>query len=118
MALEETGQLLQHAVPGLVAVAVVHRLEAVEVGDEQGGRSAVPALERDGAGQLAHEAAPVGKAGQRILVGQRLEGDRPLLQLGHLLLEPRHGEPQPGILPLELLRGRGAAARPPPVGTS
>jgi hypothetical protein len=74
------GDRLQRRVAGGVAVAVVDRLEAVEVEIDEAGRRAVALGEGLHAGQLAHEGAAVEQRGQRVAVGQALGLAEPRLQ--------------------------------------
>ena len=82
---------LQDGVPRRVAQAVVHRLEAVEVDEDEGAARALPPRAGEGALEGVEEEGAVGEAGEAVVAGEPLEvGLRPLpLQ--------EEGEEAPGV---------------------
>ena len=75
----------EQPVAGIVAEAVVHRLEVVEVDEQHGHRLVAPLLER--VVEAVAEQRPVGELGERIVEGLELQLALPLAELGHRLLE-------------------------------
>ena len=78
---ESVGELAKELVPRLVAEGVVHELEVVEVGVDDGDRELVTACPRHREVEEFFEHRPVGQAGELVVVGE--EGD---LLLGLLAL--------------------------------
>ena len=75
----------EQAVPGVVAEAVVDRLEVVQVDEEDRHRLIPPLLER--VVEPITEERPVGQERERVVEGLELELHLPLLQLGDRPLE-------------------------------
>ena len=107
---EGIGHPQDDAVAGVVTVAVVDRLEAVDVAEQQCGR-ARPRRGRAGSLERLLEHAPVGHPGQRIGVGERLH-------LGEQLRASHGGRdlvgdgPQEHAVALGEARLAGARGRP------
>ena len=78
----DPGDLPDQVVAGVVAEAVVDRLEAVDVDDHHRPLAPVAGAEGDVAVELGAEAAAVEQAGQRVVIGE-------VAQLGLGLLGPR-----------------------------
>jgi hypothetical protein len=108
----------QEAVAEIVPEAVVDELETIEV-DEAEGEQRVPALQaRQRELQAIAEQKTVGKAGQRIVLGQALE----VLAIGHVACDrvpgvalvvrsPGKGAPAPVLAAIAVLEARHLAAR-------
>ena len=80
VAREPVGEAADQLVAGMVAERVVDVLEAVDV-DAGDGEPGAVALGRLGEGdELGFEQAPVGQAGQRVVIGEMLGGGLPDLE--------------------------------------
>src|SRR6266508_6751466 len=88
MAVEHHRHRLEHGVPRRVAVAVVDRLEAVEIEVEERRARSVALHIGERALELALEAAPVEYIGEWIDVGARFERRQLAARRRQLALEP------------------------------
>src|SRR6185295_19700685 len=70
-----------------MAIAVVHRLETIEIEKYQRCRTAIAPHIRQGAFQRLYEAPPVEQSGKGILVYARLQYQEPGPRLGELVLQ-------------------------------
>ena len=104
------GHRLQHRVAGGVAEPVVHRLEAVEVDEDEGAARALPPRARERALQGVEEERAVGEAGEAVVAGEALEvglGPLPLEEEGEEAADVGEGRD-----PLGLPRARPLARAP------
>ena len=105
---EHRGDRADQLVPCRMAEGVVHVLEVVEVQQQHGALASVARVPREVRLELVLEAAPVGEAGERIMVGEVLEPALEALALRDVL----GVDDEVGRAPLVVAQQRAADERP------